>query len=633
MKFPKLFETGYIGSLQLKNRIIMPPMVAGYMTAEGQVSDQLISYYTARAAGGAALIVVESSYPRSTGYPGRIYVNDDNCIPGLRRLVENIHHAGAKAAIQMNPHRGRADEHDPASSSVVPHPWTGVIPRELTVNEIKELIEEFGEGARRAKEAGFDAIMIHGASGYIVSEFLSPRINKRADEYGGDIKGRAKFALELLEITKQKTNSDYPVIFRLTADEKLKNGFGLEDAVLLSKLLEEAGADALDVTSGVAESFDSTVPYMYYPRACNTYLSESIKKQVKIPIIVAGRINDPYVAEEVLSKAQADFIDLGRALIADPEFPRKAIEGQPEDIRKCIACLRCIEAVVFQHQPMRCTVNPTCGREREFKVEPAERKKKILVIGGGPAGMEATIVAAQRGHEVTLWEATDKLGGQLNLALIPPDKGELNNLSQYLSIQLERSKAKVELNKKATPEAIIEFAPDVVILATGSKPFVPEIKGKEKALTVKDVLSGEARVGRNVIVVGAGFIGCETAEFLHDQGKQITIVEILDEVAADSIYSIKKPLKERLEKRGIKVFTGVKQEEVTDRGMEIVDRDGNKVSLEADDIVIATGSTPDESLQKALQGKIAELYSVGDCVEARRLLEAVHEGAEVALKV
>ena len=639
-QFTKLFEPGKIGKLELKNRIIFPPMVTFYATKDGFVSEQQLNYYIARARGGCGLIIVESAYPRSGGYPGRIYLDDDRVLPSLRKLVDAMHAEGAKVILQVNPHRGRADEVDSASACENIYPVTGKMSRALSIDDFKRLEREFGEGARRVKEANFDGIMIHGGSGYLVSETLSPLSNRRTDEYGGDIKKRARFALNLIAETKANTGDDFPLIFRLTADEKLENGFEVEEATAVCKLLEEAGADSIDVISGVNYvNFGAyVVPYMYTPRGFNADLAAAIKKEVKIPVSVAGRINDPYLAEEILREGKADFVDLGRTLIADPELPNKVMAGKPEDVRKCVACGRCIESIfkppiIF----MICTVNPAVSREQEYEagLTPAVKKKKVLVIGGGPGGMEAAAIAAQRGHDVTLWEKDSKLGGVVNLAIVPPKKDELKNIIEYLPHRLEQLKVKVELGKKATPEAVSEFSPDAVILAVGAKPLIPKINGieKRKVVTFSEALSGEVEVGKNVVVIGGGFVGCETADFLAEKGKKVTVVEILPRLVSEFIKIYADVITAELKEKQIETFTGVKKEEITDRGVDIVDKDGKKISLKADDIVIACGSVADKALFQSLNGKVPEVYEVGDCAEARRIHETVYEGATAAMKI
>ena len=636
--FPKLFEPGRIGKLDLKNRIIMPPMVTRYINEYGEISERILNYYAERATGGCAMVIVEASYPRFGSYPGRIFIGNDKCISDLRKLVEVIHEGGAKACIEINIHRGRRDEVDPASASETVHPETGTKVRALSIVDLKELEYAFGEAVKRVKEAGFDCIMIHGGSGFLVSEFLSPRLNKRTDDYGGHVKKRARLALELVITAKEKAGTDYPIIFRLTADERIEGGFGLNDGIMVSRLLEEAGIDLIDVTSGAAETHQMGAPCMHIPRGLNASISESVKKEVKIPVSFAGGINDPYMAEEILRWGKADFIGLGRALIADSHFPNKAIAGNVDDIRKCIRCNRCIESILKPPVgPLICSVNPAAGREREFKLglKPAYVRKKVLVIGGGPAGIEAAIIAAQRKHNVTIWEKDEKLGGQLNLAVVPPDKDELKSLIEYLKLQLYKLKITVKLNKKGTTKAILEFSPDVVIEAVGSKPLIPNIKGieKRKLITVRDVLSGKTDVGKKVTVIGGGFVGCETAEFLIEKQKEVTIIEILSELASELLYSYANLMIQRLKERKVKSYTGVKDEEITDKGMKIIDKEGKRIFLKADSIVVATGSLPNESLFESFKEKDLQFYKVGDCRKPARIYESISEGAEAGLRV
>lgn len=635
----KLFEPGEIGNLKLKNRIIMAPMLTRFTTAEGGITDKMIDYYVERARGGCGLLTVESSCPSSGGYPGRIYVDSDKAIPGLKRLVDAVHDNGAKIVIEFNPHRGRSDEFDPATASECIHPKTGGKVRALSNAEIKKLVVEFGEGTRRAREAGFDGIMVHGGSGYLISEMLSPRINKRTDEYGGDSRNKARFSLELVAAAKAKAGAGYPVIYRMVADERVPGGFGIKDAIVLSKLLEEAGADAIDVTSGsVSDSFPWVIPYMYMHSGCNVDLSQLIKKEVKIPVSVAGKILDPDLAEEILREGRADFISLSRAVLADPQFVNKAKAGRTDDILRCVACLRCIETILKPPgAPVICTVNPAVGREKEFEagLKPAARKKKLLVIGGGPGGMEAAIIAAQKGHKVTLWEKDDKLGGQLNLAVMPPGKEDMKSFVEYLKRRLDELKVTVELGKDITAKAALAFSPDAVIVAVGSTPFIPIIKGSKnrKVVTYRDVMSGKVVTGKRVIVIGGGFVGCELADLLAERGAKVTIIEILPQLASELYAPVAGIIIQKLREVGVESFTGVKEEGITARGIDIVDKDGNRISLEADDIVIATGTRADKTVFESFKGKVPELYEVGDCAKARRLHEAVLEGATASLKI
>jgi 2,4-dienoyl-CoA reductase-like NADH-dependent reductase (Old Yellow Enzyme family)/thioredoxin reductase len=653
MEFKRLFEPGRIGSLELKNRIVMAPMITLYVDEKGGVTGRMLDYYQERARGGCALVIVEASYPR--GYPGRIFVGSDQCLDGLTKLVNVIHEGGAKACIEVNTHRGMDDEVDPASASEMIHPMKGIEVRALRSPELKELQKAFGEAARRVKETGFDCLMIHG--GYIISEFQSALLNKRTDHYGGDVNNRARLGLEFLAVARENVGSDYPIIFRLPCqrkdisdrsriifklpyDETIEEGFRVEETVVVSKLLERGGVDAIGVTSAAAGHYRDIygAPNMQMPRGLNASTSKAVKKQVTVPVFVNGSINDPNLAEDILMGGKADFIELGRPLVADPQFPNKAMTGKAEDIRKCILCSRCIESIFRAPVgPMACSVNPAVGKEKEYELQlkPSAQRVRILIIGGGPAGMQASIVAASRGHDVSLWEKDDKLGGQLNLAIIPPGKDELRSLIEYLKRQLEQLKVNVKLNQNATSELISKYSPDVIIVATGSRSSVPDIKGinRRKVVKFEDVLLEKAEVGRRLIVVGGGFVGCETAEFLSEKGKKVTIVEILPQLASELFFPYAYQMVQRLKERGIEFYTGIKSEEITDRGMEITDMHGKKVFVDADDIILATGSKADQTLSQSLKGKFSRVIEVGDCREPARIYEAISQAAEAGLKV
>ncbi|MFC1980977.1 FAD-dependent oxidoreductase [Chloroflexota bacterium] len=487
----------------------------------------------------------------------------------------------------------------------------------------------WGAATARAKTAGYDGIMIHGGSGYLVGEFLSPLTNKRNDSYGGSVERRARFAVELMRSAKESGGRDFVIIFRLGCDEHIPGGFAIQEATIVAQVLEEAGADAIGVVSGGIAHDEWVVPPAALPLACNTDLSLAIRRKVAIPVMVAGRITSPELAERVLAEGKADFIDLGRELIADPCFPQKAAEDRAEDIVPCIGCINCDTRPT--NKPVTCTVNLAVGKEKEFAIKPVTSPKSVLVIGGGPGGMEAALVAALRGHRVALWEKATQLGGQLNQAAIPPHKVELGILKDYLSTQLRKAGVMVELEKEATLEAVKRFEPDVVVVATGSRPLIPEIPGigQSGAVDAREALTRGVE-GDHVVVIGGELVGCETAEFLADQGKKVTVVRRGKEMATDVPRSARKLLLPRLEAKGVKLLPMIQYDKISDQGVSVIHPDGTKEVLEADTVVLATGSVAENDLFFALKDMVREVYHIGDCYEPRKLKDAIHEGAKVA---
>jgi 2,4-dienoyl-CoA reductase-like NADH-dependent reductase (Old Yellow Enzyme family)/thioredoxin reductase len=650
-KYTKLFEPGKMGKMEIKNRIIFAPCGTHYSTLDGLVGERQLAYYAERAKGGTGLIIIEGASCRKVGKAGRILVNEDKFIPGLSKLADIIHKNGAKAVMQMSSHRGSTDEVDPASPSGIPHPFAGwssshvipLHPRVITAADLEQLIVEYGEAAGRVMAAGFDGVMLHGANGYLPCELLSRRFNKRTDAYGGDLKGRAKYLLDMIKVAREKTASDFPVLLRLMGSDRVSKpgdeGWAIEDCVELCKIVEAAGVTEIDITSGSQETPDWTGPAWYMPAGLNTDVTTAIKKAgVKIPISVVGKIAEPTLADRILSEGKADFISMARALICDPYWPTKVQEGKLEDICPCIYDKRCLEDVIVEFQPMSCTTNPIVGKEREFaaKMPRLTKQKKVLIIGGGPGGMQAAITAAQKGHEVTLYEKNNKLGGQLILAAAPPDKQDLTNFLNYLKIQVAKSGVKVELNKEATPAVVDKFAPDSVIVAVGASPLFPDtpgIKGKN-VFTYQQVLSGEKKVGNKVIVMGGGYVGCETCFYLAKLGVDITLVFRSAEAALDIKYwVVRKHYLDKLKELGIKVMPKVQYDSITPDGLKISDKEGKSVFLTAENIVLATGTLPNRALGEALKGKYLEFAEIGDCIEPRRIREAVEEGIWAAAAI
>ena len=646
MAFTKLFETCRIGSLELKNRMIMPPCSTN-MGKDGFVTERMKNYYATIAKGGVGMIVVEdciveSNFGRHTF--SDIHIDDDKYLPGLTQLANGIKAHGAKATIQIN-HGGRrsgrivngclayTDGKIPVAPSSIPDEVPGYVrPRELTLEEIEDLIIKFAEASLRAKQAGFEAVSLHCTHTWLINQFISPTSNRREDEYGGSFEGRMRFAVRILEETRKRVGSDFPLLCRIGGEEPWEGGLTLEDMKKVAQRLESAGIDAfilsrsLPLVPKTAQSdFIPVVAPMRLPRGCMVYLAEGIKAAVKVPVAAVQRINEPILAEKILQQGKADLIALGRALIADPDFPHKAKAGKAEEIRTCIACLWCTHTLDDKNSPVVCAVNAEVGREIPLDLGRVEIPRKILVIGGGPAGMEAARVAAFRGHEVHLYERSSQLGGQLLVASKPIGKQEIGELIRYLSTEIKRLGVKVKTGVEAAAAKIDELAPDVVIMATGATPHRPPIPGIDQSnvVTAIEVLQGTKKTGDKVVVLGAGQVGAETAETLAAQGKDITLVDMLDEIATDAPTSVRALLLISLKEHGVKTVDKAKIEKITPSGV-VVNRSGKEMVIAADTFVLALGSMPDRTLETA-QIRQTVLW-VGDSVRPRSILEAVHEG-------
>ena len=518
--------------------------------------------------------------------------------------------------------------------SAIPH-LDRDMPRELSIAEIGAIVDKFTAGAERAQKAGFDGIEIQATHGYLLTEFLSPDSNKRQDAYGGHLRNRARLLLDIVTAVRDRVGADYPVWVRLTAQQfHTDNGITLEEAQQVARWLEEAGVVALNVSADYYQS-NMRMPWkvageklphppMAHPHGFLVPLAAEIKKVVNIPVMAVGWMS-PETGEQALREGKIDMVVMGRSLLADPEIPNKVASGKLDDIRPCIGCLIC---QVDIDKGVRCTVNATVGREHEYPIVPAKKKKRVVVVGGGPAGLEAARVAALRGHEVTLFDKETSLGGQLLVASFPPHKGVLAKLANYLNARVEQLGIKVKLGKEATPEIILKAKPDAVVVATGVTRSVPKLPGIEMAKVVDaaDVLTSRTEVGDKVVVIGGGVVGCETAEFLADKGKEVTIVEMLDDLAAGMERWHRQYLLERLDLLGVTILTRTRAEAVQAEGLIVSTESRPKQVLPADTIVLATGATPNQELYRQLSGKVPEIYLVGDCVEPRHIVEAIAEG-------
>ncbi len=636
-----MFEPVRISNVELRNRLVMPAMNTNYATADGSVTQRGIEYYRERARGGVGLVIVEGAFvhPLARGLNNQISLTNDDKIPGLSKLSRAIHAEGAKAAIQLF-HGGRQGSSavigaQSVSASDVPCTLIRETPRPLTLKQIEETIDAFGEATRRIKDGGFDIVEIHAAHGYLVNQFLSPLTNLRKDRYGGDFAGRTRFLLEVIHMIKKKVGVGFPIICRINGDDYFEGGLTLDDAKRIAQVIEKAGVDAIHVSGGIYDSKngESTAP-MWLPRGFMVPLAQGIKEVVNIPVIAVGRINDVRLAEEIVEKRQADLVSVGRALIADPEFPRKAMEHRLMEIRPCIACNEGCINMLFLLKPVTCVLNAAVGREEEFRFKPVQKPKNVLVIGGGVGGMEFARVAASRGHHVSLYEHNDELGGQVLLASVPSYKYELKNVVPYFRHELERLGVDLHLGEEVTESEIDDAAPDAVCIATGSTSAIPDILGikGENVVLATDVLAGKAAVGEKVTVLGGGEIGLETGYYLAEQGKKVTIIEQMKRVGTEMIPAFNSYVRHKLAELGGELITLAKVVEINEEGA-VYEKEGTRFLEKADTVVVALGTVSSAGLLEYLGRKIPETYVVGDAAKRGKIMDAVHGAAEIARKI
>ena len=639
-KLTKLFDPITVGQVELKNRIVCLGMGMGLTKA-----DEVVEYYSARARGGASIVNIPL-FPIDPGVDfGMPGIWNDDFIPVLTKIAKSLKANGAVASAQLfcmnelyTREKGAPTEMVGPSSIAKPL-WTP--PRPLSVEEIESVVERHIDAVRRAREAGFDMVEFHFGIGYLVCMFISPYFNNRTDAYGGSLEKRMKLPLDIISGAKKKVGEDFTYSCRFSVDELIEGGHTLEDGIKVAQMLENAGIHLLNLQCGWHESPVSMVQ-MSVPRGSWVYMAERVKKVVHTPVVTAYRINDPILADEIIASGKADLVGMARALIADPELPNKAKEGRFEDIRPCTGCCYCLDRVHGDihdiESPLNfavaCTVNAQAGREtdKEYIIEMTKNPKKVAIIGSGPAGMEAARVAALRGHQVVLYEKETKLGGLLRIAAIPPYKEELGNFMEYLSCQIKKNGVDIKLGEEFTEATLKRDMPDVVILATGRTPPMPDIPGIEKDIVISlmDALTGAKDVGYRVLIIGGGKIGCEVAEFLNRKGKQVTVFERRPKVIRDIGPTTRFSVMMRLKASSIQMETNAEVIRITENGLEI-NRNGVSELFKGDTVVLATGSKPNDKLAKQLENKVSgHLYSIGDCKEPRWMTEAVEEGFRIA---
>lgn len=639
----KVFEPIDFGSVHIKNRFIVSAMVMNCCTEDGKATEQYIAYHEEKAKGGWGLIVTEDYAVDPTG---KTYTNIpglwcDEQIPSHRELTDRVHKAGAKIYAQIF-HGGRQTQRwitgtDPWAPSKIPCPVKKDMPHEMTTAEVDEMIEKFGDAAYRAKQAGFDGVQIHGAHGYLVTEFTSYYSNKRTDKYGGTLVNRVRFPVEIIKNIRKKCGPDFGIDYKISGEERAPGGLNIEDTKTIVPFLVEAGLDSLNVSVGVYESWYTQVPPAVMGHGWIADYAAEIKKVVTtIPVTTVGRVNDPFLADSIIRSGKADACYMGRASLADPYLPNKAAAGDFQDIIRCVACLQGCTEGIDNGGCGHCMLNPRTDREYEYKLVPAQQKKKVFVAGGGPAGAEAAIVLAQRGHDVELFEKSDRTGGMFTLAAVPPWKGEISSFIQWQAQRMERDGVKIHLNTALTKEIVEKEKPDTVVIAMGSNPIKLRLPGADLPFVhcATEALSGAADCQGKIAIIGGGLIGGETANFLATHGNDVTIIELTPQILADEVGNWKRFLVKSLEDHNVKVHVNTSVKSISEDGTVIADKDGKETEIgKFDHVLFAAGMRAVKGLEQEIEGLGCEIKFVGDSVKPGNALFAIENGYRTALDI
>lgn len=643
MMLDMLFTPKKIGNCTIPNRLVVPAMVTQSCTADGMLTDRYIKYHEEKAKGGWGLIITEDYgvTPEARGYdriPG--FWNDEQITKNLE-LTEAVHKHGSKIFCQIY-HAGKQKmpnvPGDVVAPSAIKDPLAMSFPREITIEEIKELVKDFGTAAKRAKQAGFDGVEIHAGHGYLIAEFLSGFVNKRTDEYGGCFENRVRILDEIYASIRENVGEDFPVIVRISVNEYVTGGRTEAESFELARHLDELGVDAINVSNGAYASDPNhhVIASMFAKHALNADTAEQIKKLVSCPVLLVNRINDPKMADTLLKMEKADFIDMGRGSIADPLLPNKAKDHKFGEINYCIGCLQGCEYGILSPLGFTCLVNPHVSREYQNSLEPVESPKKVMIIGAGPAGMMAARTAAQRGHQVHLVEADTHLGGAFRSAAYPMGKGELATVISAYREQCLALGVRFSLGTEVTEQMIQEEKPDAIILATGSKPFAPPIAGVDgkHVVTAEDVLYGKVNLPDGpVVVCGGGEVGCETAEFISQTNRDVTVLEMKPDILTDMVAPNMIVLLERMNKQQIKIITQGTVCRIDDNSVTYTDAEGAERTIPAQTVVSAFGYRAYNPLEEMAQKNCANVQVVGSAVQAGNALTATREGYEAALRI
>jgi 2,4-dienoyl-CoA reductase-like NADH-dependent reductase (Old Yellow Enzyme family)/thioredoxin reductase len=635
-----LFSPFHVKTLQLKNRIVMPSLASFMIRADGSITEDAVEHYRRRAAGGPAMVIMEACSISSEGVvsPHQARIYDDRFMDGLALIAAAVKAEGAIPAVQLH-HGGRQISakvigRRPLAPSPLPCPRIRGEVEPLTVDGIQELVGKFGDAAARAVQAGFELIEIHGAHGYLINQFLSKFSNIRQDAYGGDVVGRTRFAADIVREIRGRLGKGLPLSFKISAEEYVDGGLTTEESLEILKILVQAGIDIVQVSAGNDMTPEWICQPMFMEKACLLESTARVKRALDITVMAVGRINDPLTANRILRDHKADLVCIGRGLLADPDMPRKARQGRLNEIRACIACNTCMQSI-FKRGRIECLVNPTLGRETEMTLTPTASPKKIMVIGSGPAGMNLAWVAAKRGHEVHVFEKRDQIGGLLLAGSTPAHKAELRSLIRFQIKQAKKNGVKFHLNRNVTPADIVDFGPEVVVLATGSLPLLPVVPGIGKGIvaTYEEPLNGVTPVYRRAAVIGGGSTGCELALHLAEHGCAVTLIEMLPKVGRGLEAVTKKVLMERLQAHRVTILTGHRLVRIEDSGAVAADSAGREQHIRAEKVIISIGSRPNTRIYDGIKSDGYEIHRIGDCLEPRSAKDAIYESAVLARKL
>ncbi len=627
-----LFSPFKIRAIELKNRIVMPALASFLVSDDGSISERTVEHYRRRAAGGPGMVIAEACAVSPEGvvsaHQARIY--EDRFIEGLAKIAAAIREEGGVPALQIH-HGGRQTsikviKRKPLAPSPLPCPAIRGDVEPLSLEGIRQLVKKFGDAAERARQAGYELIEIHGAHGYLINQFLSPFSNIRNDAYGGSVNNRTRFAREIVEELRRRLGHQFPISFKISAEEYVEGGLTTPESIEILKILVDAGIDVVQVSAGNDVTPEWICQPMFMEKACLADSAEQVKRALDIPVMAVGRINDPRIADTIIARGKADLVCIGRGLLADPELPIKARDGRVDEIRTCIACNTCMESI-FKRGRIECLVNPMLGREKEMAFIPTRRPQKILVVGGGPGGLNLAWVAAKRGHDVHVYEKRSEFGGQLLAGSTPGHKAELRSLIRFQQKQVALFGVKCHLNHEVTADDIKSQNPDVVILATGSLPAIPSVPGIEKdiVLTYEDVLNQQPGDFKSVVVVGGGPTGLELALHLSEQGISVTVIEILPEAGKGLEAMTKKIILARLQENNVGVATDTRLIEIEDNGVIVADRENRERFIPADKVLIAIGTRPNVKLYNQIKSLGFKIHQIGDCLEPRSAKDAIYE--------